>query len=102
MTQTLSGILVNETKTITFDFTGDLASGETISTKVVVATVYSGVDATPSTTVSGTATSSGAVVSQAVLGVTIGVLYQLLCTITTSASQTLKKSAFLACVSDIT
>ena len=81
--------LSGETKTITFDFSSLLASGETISTQVVAATVYSGTDASPSSIVSGSATSSGAVVSQVITAGTVGVIYELTCTITTSASQTL-------------
>ena len=81
--------LSGETKTVTFDFSSLLASGETISTKVVAATVYSGTDASPSSLISGSATASGAVVSQKVTAGTVGVIYELTCTITTSASQTL-------------
>lgn len=93
-----NGKLVGETITLTFDFTSRLASGETISTKSVAATVYSGTDASPSSIISGSATSSGAVVSQVVTAGTAGVLYSLLCTITTSASQTLLMQGFLAVV----
>jgi len=92
--------LLGETKTYTFDFTSALAVGETISTKTVTATVYSGTDASPSSVVSGSATSSGAVVSQLITGGTLGVLYELLCTITTSASQTLQQVGFLAIIPD--
>lgn len=77
-----------------FDFTSQLAVGVTISTKVVLATVYSGTDVSPQDIVSGTATNAGAVVSQKVDAskAVIGVLYTLLCTVTTSDGQTLQKA----------
>ncbi len=90
--------LAGETKSITFDFTSLLASGETISTQVVAASVYSGTDATPSALISGSATASGAVVTQKVTAGTVGVIYELDCTITTSAGQTLLLSGLLAVI----
>lgn len=78
-----------------FDFTSRLAAGETISTKVVTCTTWSGVDATPSAMISGAATSSGAVVSQLVINGAPGVTYYLLCTITTSLGQQLQLAGFL-------
>lgn len=88
--------LQGETKTYTFTFT--LAVGETISTQSVAASTFSGTDTSPASIVSGSATASGAVVSQKITGGTVGVLYDLLCTITTSAGQTLQQSAYLAVV----
>ena len=93
--------LAGSTRTYTFDFTSDLAVGETISTETVTATVYSGTDASPSSLISGSASASGAVVSQKIAGGVVGVIYELLCTITTSAGQTLTKAGFLAVVSDL-
>ena len=94
--------LQGETKTYSFDFTSQLASGETISTQVVTATVYSGTDASPSSIISGSATASGAVVSQKITAGTVGVIYTLLCTITTSAGQTLQMSAFMTIIPNVT
>lgn len=85
-----------ETRLLNFDFTSILAVGETLSTEVVTATVYSGVDAAPSAVISGAASASGAVVSQLVTGGTEGVVYNLTCTVTTSLSQALKMHGFLA------
>lgn len=90
--------LIGVTATYTFDFSSQLAASETISTQVVTATVFSGTDASPSSVVSGSATASGAVVSQKLTAGTLGVLYQILCTITTSASQTLVLAGILAVV----
>ena len=78
-----------------FDFSSLLAVGETISTQAVTAAVYSGTDASPSSIVSGSATASGAQVTQAITAGVTGVIYQLTCAITTSASQTLQLIALL-------
>ncbi len=88
--------LVGETRRFPFDFSSKLASGETISTQVVAATVYSGTDSSPSSIISGSASASGAVVSQNITAGTAGVLYELTCTITTSATRTLLLVGYLA------
>lgn len=88
--------LASETKNVTFDFSSQLAVGETISTQAVTAAVYSGTDASPSSLISGAASASGAVVTQKVTGGVTGVLYELTCTITTSAGQTLNLVGLLA------
>ena len=90
-----------ETRSISFDFISKLAFGETISTKAVAATVYSGVDANPSAIISGAAGSSGTRVTQIVTGGTTGVVYELTCTITTSTSQTLQLVGLLAITSGV-
>ena len=90
-----------ETKTYEFDFAADLATAETISTQNVTATVYSGTDASPSNLLSGSTTASGTVVSQNITGGTVGVIYKLLCNITTSAGQTLERSGYLAVIPDL-
>lgn len=92
--------LAGETKTVTFDFTSLLGASETISTQSCTATVYSGTDATPSAIISGSASASGAVVSQKITAGTVGVIYYIVCTITTSLSQTLELSGFLAVLPD--
>lgn len=85
-----------DTKFIEFDFTADMAIAETISTQVCSATVYSGTDANPSAIISGSASASGKVVSQLFTGGVLGVVYTVLCTITTSLGQTLTRAAYLA------
>jgi hypothetical protein len=80
---------------VPFDFTSRLAASETISTKVVTCTTWSGTDASPSSMISGAASSSGATVSQLVIGGVAGVTYYLLCSITTSLGQTLQLAGFL-------
>ncbi len=90
--------LQGETKTYTFDFSSSLGTTETISTQVCTASVYSGTDATPSTIISGSATASGNVVSQNLTDGVVGVVYVILCTITTSLGQTLKLSGFFTII----
>lgn len=90
--------LTGETKSYDFNFTSQLALGETISTQTVTATVYSGTDANPSGIISGAASASGAIVSQKITAGEEGVIYRLVCTITTSAGQTLPLAGFLAVV----
>lgn len=86
--------LSGETVSRVFDFLSRLSVGETISTAVVTAAVHSGVDASPSGLLSGSASISGSQVTQKLTAGTVGVTYLLLCTITTSASKTLQLSAF--------
>lgn len=80
------------------DFTSSLAVGETISTKVVTATVYSGTDAAPAAIISGAASNVGAVVSQNITGGVAGVIYLLLFAITTSLGKTLQIPSLLTVV----
>ena len=91
-----------DTKFVYFNFLSNLAVGETISTQVVTATVYSGTDANPSAIISGSATADDPEVLQLVTGGTLGVVYTLLCTITTSLGQTLTQAGYLAIVKEAT
>ena len=93
--------LQSETLNYQFDFTSRLAYGETISSQSVTATVYSGVDASPSSIISGSATNANGVVTQMITAGISGVIYELLCSATTSAGQTLKLSAYLAVIPDL-
>jgi hypothetical protein len=86
---------------VVFDFISRLGVGETISTQVVAAALYSGTDATPSAMISGTATASGTKVTQTITGGLVGNIYDLTCTITTSTGQTLTLSGFLAIESNL-
>lgn len=90
-----------ETKTYQFDFTSDLAPFEAILIQTVTASVFSGTDATPSAIISGAASATRTIVSQNITGGILGVIYELLCTATTSSSQILEKSAFLAVVPEL-
>ena len=87
-----------ETSSYTVDFVDKIPSGQTISTQVVTASVYSGTDASPSAIISGSATASGTQVTQKLTAGTIGVTYELTWTITTSGSLTLIKTGYLSIV----
>lgn len=90
--------LAAEVVTTSFDFTSRLASTETISSASLAASVYSGNDSAPTQILQGSASISGAIVSQKVQAGVLGVIYQLICTAVTSTSQTLQLSAYLAIV----
>lgn len=89
-----------EIKTLTFPFTSQMTVGETISTQSVAASVWSGTDASPADVVSGSASASGQNVTQKITAVAavLGVVYDLVCTITTSAGQTLQCGGYLAVI----
>lgn len=89
-----------ESPILPFDFISKLAAGETISTQVVTASVYSGVDPTPSAIISGVASTVNTIVSQKITAGVIGVIYLLICTITTSLGQTLALEGFLVVIPD--
>jgi hypothetical protein len=84
-----------ETPNYEFDFLSSLAIGETISTQVVTAEVFTGVDPSPPSIIGGSASASGSIVSQKITAGVVGVVYNLVCTITTSTGQTLQLAAFL-------
>lgn len=89
-----------ETRSVVFDFISSLGVAETISTQSVTATVWSGVDASPASVVSGAATATGTQVTQKLAGGVSGVIYKLVCTITTSLGQTLTQTAYLPILTD--
>lgn len=97
---TLEGKTVGESALTPFDFLSRLASGETISTASVTATVYSGTDASPSSIINGSATISGSKAIQMVVGGVLGVTYLLKCTVTTSLGQTRQLMGFLVIIPD--
>ncbi len=78
-----------------FDFLSLLSVGETLSSATCTVTVYSGVDASPSSLLSGIAVISGTKVRQLVQGGEVGVTYALVCEALTSLSETLQLSAYL-------
>lgn len=85
-----------------FDFTSRLAVGETISSATVTAAVSTGTDSSPSSIVSGSASISGARVTQTLTAGTVGVIYKLTCTATTSLSNVFIMTAFLAVIPVVT
>ena len=101
MRQEIPAKVVSSTVTVVFDYTSDLAIGETLSSATTVAKVYSGADASPSAIVSGSTSTSGALATQTITAGVLGVLYELVCTAVSSAGQTLVKPGFLAVVPDL-
>jgi hypothetical protein len=99
--------LILEPKSLTevrfekFDFTSLLDAGESVTSSTVTATVYSGVDASPSSMISGSASVSNNVVTQKIQGGVVGVTYGLVCTANTNLGQTLVQAAYLVVTSNI-
>lgn len=85
-----------ETETVTFNFLSRLGVAETISSALVIVSVSSGVDSSPSLLLNGLASIASPLVNQSVKGGVLGVIYSLLCQATTSTGQVLQLSAFLA------
>jgi hypothetical protein len=88
----------DETKLLTFDYSSDLGAGETISSTAVSCVVWSGTDASPSSMISGSATTSGALVTQLFAGGLAGMIYLVRVLATTSLGQVLPKAGYLAVV----
>ena len=84
-----------------FNFISLLAPTETLSTATVTATVYSGLDPSPSSIIPIAATIVGQQVQQKVTGGVLGVIYELLCTVTTSLGQTLELVGYMAVIPDL-
>ncbi len=93
---------VDEDIVVTFKYTDQLATGETISLAVFSATVVKGVDASPSDIISGSATISGAVCSQLIINGVDGVKYLIKCIATTSQNQKLHGLGYLTVTNTIT
>lgn len=85
------GKTADESHNEVFNFSTLLAAGETIASATVTAPVYSGEG---SLTINGSATISGAQVTQRVSGGSTGSTYMLTCTALTSLSQTLVLAGF--------
>lgn len=98
MRQIFDGKYQGETVVLTFDFTSALAASETISSATVSAVTYSGTDASPSTIINGAAVISGQTVKQSVTGGVEGVMYNLTCSVETSAGQVVQIQGYLAVV----
>ena len=92
---------LSETKIYQFNFLSDLGPTEYVSSAAVAVTVYSGVDPSPSSLLSGITSESGSIVSQQILGGISGVIYELSCSATTSLSQILTHVAYLAVIPDL-
>jgi hypothetical protein len=92
---------VGETLGYPVDFISSLASGESISSAVVSASVYAGVDPLPANIILSTPTITGSVVAQGITGGIMGTIYELLYAATTSLNQVIEISAYLAVEPDL-
>lgn len=94
--------LVGETILYSFTFTGRYNKAlASISTKVVTATVYSGVDSSPSSIISGAAAAStldSGVIQQLITAGVVGTIYELICTATLSTGEILIASGLLSVI----
>jgi len=81
-----------------FDFTSQLATGETITgAPTVTISVVSGVDTNPSSHLIGSPSVSGNIVSQVIGTLVGGVVYNLVATISTNSGGTRTLNAHLQC-----
>lgn len=87
-----------ESLQVQFDFISQLPVGQTITAATVTAAVFSGVDGSPASMISGPASFVGSVASQTITGGIVGTIYTLLCTATTSAGLSLMQQGYMAVV----
>lgn len=99
---TLPAKRVADQENVPFDFTSNLGEGETLSSATVTSTVYSGTDASPSSMISGSASVSGGIATQLIIGGVEGVVYEIVCTALTTNGQTLVLPGFLAVIPVLT
>lgn len=93
---TLPAKLSTTTVPVQCDFSGQLISGEALTAATVTASVFVGVDATPSNIISGSASVSQNTVTQTITGGTVGVIYLLSFNGTTNLSNLIIINAYLA------
>lgn len=77
-----------------FDFSSYLSVGEAILSATIIATVYSGMDASPSAILQGQPSIDGNRVRQMMTGGVKGCIYELLCSVETSLGQTLELASY--------
>lgn len=87
------------TLNVQFDWISQLDEGETISGYTVTCAVLSGTDAAPEDVLSGSPTIEAPVITQVVTGGTVGVIYLLTCTVTTSLGATKIMTGAMAVIS---
>jgi len=87
-----------ETTDVVFPFLSSLAIGESLSSAVTTAAVYSGTDASPSAIIDGSASVSSPNATQSITAGTSGVTYNLTCTGTSSTGQILTIVGYLVVV----
>lgn len=85
-----------ETKNLSFDYSSLLGVGESVSSAICVASVFSGVDSNPASLLSGSSTIAGNVITQAIIPRITGNIYQVSMEAVTSLSQTLFLEGFIS------
>lgn len=88
----------DETISVDFDFGFILPVGESITGATITPSVFSGVDASPSSMVASPATISGTTVTQDITVGELGVIYDMVATITTSDTHVYTRTSRLAVV----
>lgn len=88
---------VSETRKLTFDFVGKMASGVTISSSAASQAVYTGAT---STLTLGSTSNSGTQVTLTAAGGTAGVIYQVTVAATLSDGQILRQATLLPVLPD--
>lgn len=86
-----------------FPFQDQMAFGELIIGAIVTVTVYTGIDPSPSVILSGTpqwSINQGLAVSQTVINGISGNVYLMVCSVTTSLSNTFLNQAYLAVINN--
>jgi len=91
---------MGETRVQQFNFLSQLAVGETLTSAVTSASVWSGVDSNPSAVLSGTPAVTTPTAYQKVTGGTEGTIYLLTCTGVTSQGNSPIIQTYLAIVSN--
>jgi hypothetical protein len=92
---------VGETINLGVDFVSRLASGETIVSGTVTASLYSGTDPAPAGILSGAASVSGTSVIQTITAGVLGNIYELAYAAVTTLGQTLLITGYFAIVPDL-
>lgn len=88
----------SETRIIIADLASAMNAGDALSSATVTCSLWSGVDASPSSVISGSATVSGTKVTQKVTGGVEGNIYILTFSGVTAATATVKATMYLAIV----
>lgn len=87
-----------ETDTLWFDYSAELADGETLVSAVITVSVLSGTDASPSSLLFGSPTVSGGYILQSITGGVRNVNYLIRCLASTSAGRILAAVASMEVV----
>ena len=94
---------VSDTVTVVWPFQDQMVFGELVNGAIVTVTVYSGTDSNPSAMLSGSpmwSINQGLAVTQTIIGGLSGVTYLIVCTVSTTLSNTLINQAYLSVINN--